>query len=416
MIACLTKSCDINAVFKGYKDLDDVIIVGAGPAGNSAALHLAQSGYIVKVIETKDRIGDKLCTGIVGVECIEKYPPNKTHIIRKSDTATFISPSNIEVDLTKDSTQAYILDRISYISSIADQAQAAGATYIKQTVTNVEVHPDFVEIQITDGHQITTLTAKAVIISGGFRTKFTRLLGLGEVKDVATGIQVEMTTRDQERVQVYFGRHIAPDFFGWLVPTHPNRSLVGLLVRRNAGSYLRSFITKLQTENKVISMNGRPARWGVALQPLPRTFRDRVLVVGDAAGQTKPTTGGGIYYAFLAGEIAARALHKAFSLKDLSASQLSYYEKEWKALLERDIGIGRGARSLFQNLKDNQIDSLMKTIARNGIRSDILNNEDFSFDWHGGTIVRALGHPLLSGALRYVNPLATRIAARIVTN
>ena len=136
----------------------------------------------------------------------------------------------------------------------------------------------------------------------------------------------------------------------------------------------------------------------------------------DAAGQVKPTTGGGIYYALLAGEVAAQTLHGALSRGDLSQSQLSCYEKGWKGLLSRDLGIGRGARSLFESLKDMQIDSLMETIATNGIRSDVLSSKEFSFDWHGGAIIGALGHPLLSGSLRVLNPLATRIAARIVTN
>ncbi|MBM3925255.1 MAG: hypothetical protein FJ320_04600 [SAR202 cluster bacterium] len=81
----------------------------------------------------------------------------------------------------------------------------------------------------------------------------------------------------------------------------------------------------------------------------------------------------------------------------------------------RDMKVGRSARRIFESLKDWQIDSLMQTIATDGIRRDVLNSKDFSFDWHSSAIVTALGHPLLSGALRVVSPLATRMAARIIT-
>lgn len=396
--------------------MDNVIVIGAGPGGNNAALHLARNGCDVTVIDRKNQIGDKLCTGIVGAECLERFPAHKSLIIREAKSAKFISPAGIEVDLSKDSVQAYVLDRVSYVASFAEEAKEAGAVYLKGSVSSVKVQPSWVEIEVEDSQGTRTLKAEAVIISGGFGSKFTRQLGMGCVNDFATGAQAEVVAPDLEQVHIYLGHHIAPNFFAWLVPTSPNRALVGLLARRNAGAYLKTFISKLQTDNKISTVTKGATQWGVPLQPLTRTYGDRALVVGDAAGQVKPTTGGGIYYALMAGQLASETLQQAFSVGDLSRSQLSLYEKGWKRLMLRDIEVGRGSRQLFEALKDRQIDSLMKTIATNGIRSDILNSKEFSFDWHGGTITRALGHPLLSGALRIVSPLATRMAARIVTN
>ena len=136
-----------------------------------------------------------------------------------------------------------------------------------------------------------------------------------------------------------------------------------------------------------------------------------MLVVGDAAGQVKPTTGGGIYYALLAGEIAADALHTAFKANDLSASRLSQYEKEWKALLARELEIGYSARRLFEVSRDCQIDFVMHAIASNGFYKELVDSMATSFDWHSGIISKVMGQPFLAKALSLVNPFLVPQAA-----
>lgn len=395
--------------------MDDFIIIGAGPAGNSAAYHLAQGGHNVTVIDRKIVIGDKLCTGIVGAECLEKFPARESSIIKEARSAKFVSPSGIEVEMIKDTTQAYILDRVSYVASIADAAKTTGARYLTRSVTNIEVHRDCVEIATEGDNGTETLKARAIVIASGFGTKFTRKLGLGAIKDFATGTQAEVVAPEQDQVQVYFGQHIAPSFFGWLVPTSPGKALVGLMARHNSRHLLSGFIEQLKAEGKITTISKDPTHWVIPLEPLPRTYGDRLLVAGDAAGQVKPTTGGGIYYSIRAGEIAATSLQKALSLGDFSMAQLRHYEKSWKSLLSRELNIGRSSRTLFETLGDHQIDSLMETIATNGIRSDVLSSKEFSFDWHQYAIIKALGHPLLSKSLKALSPLANRIAARVVS-
>ena len=187
-----------------------------------------------------------------------------------------------------------------------------------------------------------------------------------------------------DQIHIYLGHGVAPGFFGWMVPTSEDRALVGLLGRHHGHLNMEKLILKLQSEGKITAVTKEPARWGIPLRPLARTFGDRLLVVGDAAGQVKPTTGGGIYYALLASEIAADCLHGAFSKNDLSASQLGSYEKEWKALLSSELEVGYSARCLFEILEDCQIDLLIHTVATNGIYKELIESQDLSFDWHSG--------------------------------
>ena len=128
---------------------------------------------------------------------------------------------------------------------------------------------------------------------------------------------------------------------------------------------------------------------GIPLKPPARTYGERMIAVGDAAGQVKPTSGGGIYYGLLGAEIAAETLHRALAEDDLSAKRLARYERAWRKKLGRELRTGYWARKLFERLSDRQIDRLFEIIKAGGIDEALLKAEDVSFDWHGRTIMQA---------------------------
>ena len=393
--------------------MHDVIVVGAGPAGNNVAYRLASLGYGVTVVDWRTQIGDKLCTGIVGRECIQRYPVDKSLIFRDAKLARVIAPGGEAVDFVRQDVQAQVVDRVGYVASFADMARRAGATYLLgHRVTDVSYQGEYVSIQLADEMERRTLRARALVLASGFGSELTGQLGLGRVGDFVTGFQAEVLATHIDQIQVYFGHAISPGFFAWLVPTSGSKALVGLLARQHGQVHLDNFLLKLREEGKITAVTKGPSRWGIPLKSLRRTFGERVVVVGDAAGQVKPTTGGGIYYALLASEIAADTLHQAFCRNDLSASQLSSYEKEWKALLSRELTIGYHARRLFEVLKDSQIDLLMRTIARNGIYKELVDSRSMSFDWHSRLIIGVMGHPLLTKTLSVINPLLATLSPR----
>ena len=133
-------------------------------------------------------------------------------------------------------------------------------------------------------------------------------------------------------------------------------------------------------------------------------------MVGDAAGQVKPTTGGGIFYSLIASEIASGALDRALREDNLSANGLGAYQKEWKGLLSKELEIGYSARRVFEFLGDSHISSLIHQASKNGFIAELANSPDVSFDWHSSMIGKIMGHPTLGGALRLVNPLLARMA------
>ena len=387
--------------------MDDVIVVGAGPAGNNAALGLATQGYSVTVIDWREAIGDKLCTGILGRECVQRFPIDQDLIYREPRSAQLVAPAAGTVRFEAAASQACVVDRVSYVASFANRARAAGAEYLLgQRVQRVVPQKEGVTVVTDQGvHR-----ARSLVLAAGFGSPLIRQVGLGSVSDFVAGVQAVVSTNGVDDVEVHLGNDVAPGFFSWLVPTLPNRALVGLLARKQAQAYLTSFIQRLRQAGKIKDVITEATCWGVPLRPLKRTYRDRVLVVGDAAGQVKPTTGGGIFYSLLASEIAAQVLSEALAADDLSSGRLSQYQTRWKDLLAGELQVGYSARRLFEFLNDRQISSLVTQAGANGFHSDLVGSSDVSFDWHSKMIAKVMGNPALGGALRLINPLLARLA------
>lgn len=396
--------------------LYDAIVVGAGPAGNLAALRLAEAGHRACVVDWRQNIGDKLCTGIVGRECMARYPVNPGDIYRAANSATLVSPSGKRFKLAKTRPQAYIVNRVSFVSSIAAQAQQAGATYLLgPKVTGIQLSDRGVAIQTEYQASRDVLQGRLLILASGFASPLVKMAGLagGGHGNAMIGSQVEVETAGVEETEVYLGNAVAPGSFGWLVPLADSRALVGIATRKKLNGHLPEFVSSLQKSGKVRAAVKKPQNWGIPVRPLPKTYAERVLVVGDAAGLAKPTTGGGIYYALLSGEIAVKTAGGAIARGDFSARMLREYEKGWKAVLGKELRIGYLARVLYEVLGDRQIDSLLESVLAKDVQEDFLASEDFSFDWHSVLIKKAVNHRVAGRVIASFGPDSSGLARAV---
>jgi len=384
--------------------LYDVIIIGAGPVGSYLAYRLSRAGYGVVVLERKERLGEEVCcAGIIGWECVDSFAIDDGVILRQVNSARLFSPSGRLLRLQRQETQACIVDRAAFDIAMYHRAQGAGAEYVfSGVVKDVEVGDDGVGVAATQDGTELNFAARAAVIAAGFGSPLAGGSGLARVGDFVIGAQTEVATTELDEIEVYFGQETAPGFFAWLVPTSPSQALVGLLSRRSPEHYLRKLMSSLLAEGKIVSAEAEPCYRGISLKPSTKTYRDRVILVGDAAGQVKPTTGGGIYYGLLCAEIAADHLHRALESDDLSAKSLAGYQREWQRKLGRELKICYWARKLYEHLSDRQIDRVFDIIKSKGIDESLLRADDLSFDWHGEVILRLLGKRALSEALKVV--------------
>jgi digeranylgeranylglycerophospholipid reductase len=374
--------------------LRDVAVIGGGPAGSHVAARLAGRGYDVVVLDRKQFLSEPVCcTGIIGRECVDSFSIDEDLIWRWMNGARVLSPSGKVVKLWRPIPQAAIIDRVGLNISLASRAKGRGVDYMMDTqVTMIAARDDRVAIEATQNGKPFNLEARAAVVATGFSPGFVEDIGLGRTGDSVMGAQVEVIAPGIEDIEIYCGQEIAPGFFAWLVPTAPGCALAGLLSRRSPGAYLDKYLSSLEAQGKITSVNTEPMRWGIPLKPPPKTYGQRLLVVGTAAGQVKPTTGGGIYYGLLCADIAANHLQRALNADDFSARSLSGYEREWKKTLGRELRLGYWARKVYEHLDDGQIEKIFDIIQSSGILDDLQKAEDLFFDWHGGAIFRVINY------------------------
>ncbi len=379
-------------------ELYDAVVVGGGPAGSMAAQRLSSLGYGVLVLEKKDKIGKEVCcTGIISRECYEKFPVPAEVVYREAKSARLFSPAGKLIRIEREQTQAYIVNRTAYDAALAQNARESGAQYLLQhRVTQLLPENDCIVVH-TAGNGDNCFRARVVVVANGFASRLPLSSGLKRVNDFVTGAQAEVTTSGADEVEIYMGREVAPGFFAWLVPTSGNKALVGLLSLHNAGEHLKDFLSFLINQGKLVSGNFDIKYAGIPLKPLPKTFAERMLVVGDAAGQVKPTTGGGIYFSLLCAEIAAGTLHCALQKNDLSAGQLADYEKKWHNILSHELRIDYWAHRIYSGFTDSQLEHMFDIIKAKNIFQQFARDDTLSFDWHAGTLGQMLKHHALRG-------------------
>ena len=385
-------------------DSYDVIVVGGGPSGSHVAYKLAGMGYIVGVIERKATLSDNVCcTGLVSRECAEKYSIPESVIYRWVNSARLFAPSGKPIRIHRDEPQVAVLNRTAFNQIWAQRAQKAGVEYhFGCNLKGIVREKGKVTADVSRRGGVLTLQGRAIVIATGFGTRLLDNLGLGGAGDFVMGAQAEVETKNIDEVEVYFGNEVAPEFFAWLVPTSPGKALVGLLSRRSSPFYLRKLLASLVIDGKIVSAEVKPTYGGVPLKPLSHTYGDNLLVVGTAAGQVKPITGGGIYFGLICADMAANILHRALETGNLSAKGMAGYERAWRKKLGRELTRGYWARKAYERLSDGQVDRVFGLLESTGIMEQLRQAEELSFDWHADVIARVMGQRLFARAIKSV--------------
>ena len=170
---------------------------------------------------------------------------------------------------------------------------------------------------------------------------------------------------------------------------------IGLIVKENPSHFLKEFLKNPFITKRLLSPDKHIKCSLIPFGCIPKSYADRLIIVGEAAGQVKTTTGGGIYFGLLCSAIAARTIMKAFQYGNFSEKMFKQYESAWRSKVEPEVKSGIMLRKLFSKLSDNHINILIDLAKRDGILPIIKKS---NFDWQKD-IILSLSRHLISKRL-----------------
>lgn len=371
----------------------DVAVVGGGPGGAAAARSLAANGWSVAIFEEHEQAGTPVhCTGVLAEDVIESLGLPAQAVLNPLSTVRFVAPAGHSFDYTTAATEAVVIDRAVFDAALIARAQAAGARVVPSTrVNGIEPQTDGVRLALTGGE---TVMARAVILACGANYTFQRRLGLGMPSTFLQSAQLELPVERLGDVEIHFGSEIAPKGFAWAVPikrASGSFARIGVMADGDAGTYFSRMVDRVRDRWGVPVPDAvAPKRRMLPLGSIRRTYADRVLAVGDAAGLVKPTTGGGIYYSVVSGEIAAEVLGSRLAVGDLSAGAMREYELRWRERFQSEFTAQLALRFVAQRMRDTDIDALFTLALTDGILP--LVRQKARFNRHRDFILALLRH------------------------
>jgi flavin-dependent dehydrogenase len=258
-------------------------------------------------------------------------------------------------------------------------------------VRNLEPAPSGMRVDF-DGDE--PVHARAVVLACGASYGLQRRFGLGMPPVSLNSAQLEVPASRGGDVEVYFGGEIAPGGFAWTVPVaRPAGPFVrvGLMCEGDASTFFSQFVNRVSASWGIApEAISEPRRRFLPLSTLPRTFASRLLVVGDAAGLVKPTTGGGIYYSLVSATLAAETLTPALHRDQLEADTLAVYQQRWRQRLGPEFQAQLALRMLAQRMTDAEIDSLFDLALTDGVMPIVRRTAQFNR--HRNLIVALFKH------------------------
>ncbi len=377
----------------------DVVVIGGGPAGSMCALSTAKAGLSTLVLEEHDAPGLFVnCTGIIGAEAFRRLTLPTEPILSSLQAITFYAPSGQSFRYDPGQPLAHIVSRLQFDQTLSDWAQAQGAVFrCGYHARLLRTDSDSVELRQREDDP-EPVRARAVVIATGFGSNLPLQAGLQGPRDIVYGAQAEVQMDGLRDVEIYLGRKVAPDAFGWVVPLQPGIARVGLVSDKDAPAHFKNLLQHPLIQPRIRTEKPKMLLSPVPIEPIECSYADRVLVVGEAAGQVKTTTQGGIYYGMLCAALAAETLVEAAAADDFRAAALRRYEQAWTRAIGQELKTGLSLRSLFARLNDNQIDALVEL----GTRDDIIGlvKRLAQFDWHRDLIQTSLNLPALQEVVR----------------
>ncbi len=354
----------------------DVVVAGGSVAGLLCAREIASKGFRVLVIEEDYEIGTpEHCGGLVSVSGLEELGvlPHRETLEHAIESAEIMSPDGQSFTVNSKRQGVVEISRRELDKQIAFQAQRAGAvirvktSFQEITDTGIRTSEERIDCKIfVDARGVSSLIHKdrtGILSSAQFEV-YADWIKRGEVKVIF----------DQERY---------PEFFAWIIPSGEGRGKVGVAGRGIKVSETLESMLKERGEFSTIRKIFAPI-W--IKGPIKNFVEDKTVIVGDAAGQAKPTTAGGIFTSGMGGIYAGQAISEFLSTGNKEC--LDQYQIRWTARFGDEFKKQLLARKILGRIDNNTINKLFESITPE-IINEISERDDF--DFHTGSIIKLLG-------------------------
>ncbi len=317
------------------------------------------------------------CTGKLSVHAFERFALPSSLIQTPLRAAALYAPDGTVARLRRPVVDSYVVDRDPFDRYLAEQAAASGAEVITgaraRTIARIDDHMMRVEVDRREGWL--SIGAPLVIDAEGANPVLPPQLGIAPRRTLVHGLQYELdgaAVEAEDAPDLYFGRDVAPGFFAWLMPIGGRRGRLGLAV--DPRLTIRPpvyYLDRLQASHPAVASRVRGANivrklaGRIPILGLRRpSFTNGMLVVGDAAGQVKATSGGGIYFSMLAGELAARAAARYLGANtDGRRDALAAYERDWQSAFGREVRFTTIVRQALNRLPDRHTSAVIGALA-----------------------------------------------------
>ena len=366
----------------------DVAVIGGGPIGGNIAKKIAKENYNVAVFEQNKKIGEPLkCAGLVTPRVFDLVTVSKEKVVQNEiKGANIHSPSGHTLTVGGDKTHALVIDRTKFDKEIIQDSQKNGAdVFLENKILSAQKQDNTIEIITSKKIEA---QSKLVIGADGPYSKIRDIFSLPQPLEYLRGIGAEISgaNLDPKFVEIFVGNKTAPGFFAWIIPTNKKgtNARIGLCINQDSIHSPKYFFTKfLQNKNTSkyfdkIEINKKMGGV-VPLGPLKKTHSSNIMIVGDAAAQVKPTSGGGIYTGLLCSNHCSKIAIQALQKNNYSKQFLKKYHKLWSAEIGRELTLGMKFRKIFKNLSDNQMDKYISRFSSHQITEIITKHGDIDY-------------------------------------
>lgn len=386
----------------------DVVIAGGGPSGNYTAFELARAGLKVLVLEEHPEIGAPVhCTGIVGDGFLREFKiPGE--LVRKKLAPFRLFYSNYGHIECPPNVAANLIHRKRFDEYLAGMADREGAEYqLSSKVTEATQNGKCVELAVRGGASTGRIQAKLLIIATGALSELPFSSGIGRPHEFMSSIQVDAEVSDLQGAELYLGSGFAPGSFAYAVALDGSASKIGVISRGDARRNLENLIKGPFFRERLLSV---PDNFSV--RRIPQGFpgssvSGRIVAVGDAAGQLKTTTGGGIFYGLLCSRILAEIIIRAQIRGDFSLPIVASYDRAWKKKIANELRMGLLYRRFIERISDEELQGILDILGSKKMLDIVRKTADF--DFHQKLILSLLKVPefrscvyrLIRGSFRF---------------